>query len=101
MEHLHMRIQGLQSTKEVPPDTDLEYKIKQNLVFCTTVDPSTTMEGKIYSDIWGCFPTTSIRGNKYIYVMYFYDCNVILTTPAKNISDKKMMRSFTSLTEGI
>ena len=49
--HLHMRIQGLQPTKETPPDTDLEEKIKINLVFCTTVDPSTTKEGKIYSYI--------------------------------------------------
>ena len=29
MGHLHMRRQGLQSTKEKPPDTDLEDKIKK------------------------------------------------------------------------
>ena len=31
--------------------------------------------------------------------MYVYDCNAILTTAMKNISDKDMIRAFTSLTE--
>ena len=78
--NLLMRIQGLQLTKDKPPDTDLEDKVKTNLVYCTTVDPSTTKEGKIYSDICRRFPTTSSRGKKYIYVMYVYDCNSILST---------------------
>ena len=47
MGQLHMRKHGLQSTKEKPPDTDLEDKIKMNVVYFTTVDPSTTKEGKI------------------------------------------------------
>ena len=83
MGNLHMRIQGLQSTKETPPDTDLEDKIKANMYFCATVEPSTTKEGNIYSDLCRRLPTTSSTGNKYIYVMYVYDCNAILT-PAMN-----------------
>ena len=43
-----MRRQGLQWTKEKPTDTDLEDKTKKNVVYCTTVEPSTTKEGKIY-----------------------------------------------------
>ena len=31
--------------------------------------------------------------------MYVYDCNAILTTAAKNRSDKEMIIAFTSLTE--
>ena len=73
MGHLYMRIKGLQSTKATPPDTYLEDKMKTNVVFCTTVDPSTTKEGNIYSDICRCFSTTSIRGSKYIYLIYVYD----------------------------
>ena len=42
MGYLHMIIQGLQLTKEKHPGTDLEEKIKTNVVFCTTVEPSTT-----------------------------------------------------------
>ena len=64
MGHLHTRRQGLQQTKYKPPDTDLEYKIKTNVVYFTTVEPSATKEVKIYSDQCESLPTTSIRGKK-------------------------------------
>ena len=94
MAHLHMRIQELQSTKEKPPDTYLEYKTKTNVVFCTTVDPGTTKKGKFYSYLCGRLPTTSSRVNKYIYVMYVYDFNTILTKATNNRSNKEMIRAF-------
>ena len=90
-----MRRQGLESTKEEPPNTYLEDKSKTNVVIFTNVGPSTTKEGKIYSDLSGWFPTTPSRGNTYIYVMYLYDYNSILTTAMKNRSDKEMIRAFT------
>ena len=40
-------------------------------------------------------------GNKYIYVMYEYDCNEILTAEMKNRSDKQIIRTFTELTEDL
>ena len=49
-----------------PQDTDLGYNSKRNVVFCTTVEPSTIKEGGIYYDLCRGFPNTSIRGNKYI-----------------------------------
>ena len=101
MGHLHMRRQVLQSTKVKPPDTDWEEKIKTNDVFCTTVGPSTTKEGNIYSDPRGRLPTTSSRGRKYIYVMYMYDCNTILTTATNNRSGNEMIQSFTYSTEDL
>ena len=94
MGHLHMRRQGLQSTKEKPPDTDLEEKIKTNVLFSTTVDPRETKELKIYSDLCGHFPTTSSRGGEYIYVMYVCDCNSVRTTAMKNRSDKEIIKAF-------
>ena len=72
-----------------------------NVVYYTTVEPSTIKEGNIYSDLCGRFPTTSSRGNKYIYVMYVYDCNVILTTAMKNRGNKDTITAFTSLTEDL
>ena len=48
MGHLHTRRQRLKSTKETPTDTDLEDKMKKNVVLCATVEPITTKEGKIY-----------------------------------------------------
>ena len=101
MGHLHMRRQGLKQSKEKPPDTDLEDNIRTNVVYCTIVDPITTKEGKIYSDLCGHLPTTSSRRKKYIYLIYVYDCNAILTTSIKNRSDKGMIRYFTYLTEDL
>ena len=67
----------------------------------TTVDPSTTKEVKFYSVLCGRLPTISIRGNKYIYDMYIYAYNFILTTAMKNISDKEMIQVFTELTKSL
>ena len=53
MGHLHTRRQGLQSTKQKPPDTDLEENIKTNVVFCTTLDPikkKKRVSTQIYAD---------------------------------------------------
>ena len=47
MGHFHIKRQGLQSTKEKPPDTDLEDKITTNVLYFTTVETSTTKEGNI------------------------------------------------------
>ena len=96
-----MRRQGLQSTKEKPHDTDLEDNTKKNVLYCTTVEPNIDKEGNIYSDLCGSFPINSIRGNKYIYVMYMYDCNAILTTAMNNWGDKETIRAFTSIPEDL
>ena len=37
----------------------------------------------------------------YIYVMYIYGCNAILTTSMNNIIDKEMIQEFTELTEDL
>ena len=37
----------------------------------------------------------------YIYVMYIYGCNAILTTAMNNIIDKEMIQEFTELTEDL
>ena len=94
MVHLHMRIQVLQSTREKPPDTDLEYKCNTNVFFVTTADPSTMNEGKHYSNLWGRFPITFNKVNKYIYVMYVYGFNAILKTAMKNRSNKEKIQGF-------
>ena len=51
MGHLYMKRQELPSTKEKPIDTYLENNITMNIVYCTTMEPSTTKEDKIYSDL--------------------------------------------------
>ena len=65
------------------------------------MEPSTTNKRNIYSDICRRFPTTSSGGNKYIYIIYIYDCNAIPTTSMKNISYKEIIIDFTELTEDL
>ena len=38
----------------------------------------TRMNGTVYTDLTGAFPTTSARVNKYLYIAYRYDANRIL-----------------------
>ena len=61
---------------------------------CTTVEPSTTNEEKVYSDLCGHLPTTSIRGDKYSYVIYVYGFTTIIMKATKNRSDKEMIEAF-------
>ena len=95
MGHLHMIQQWVQSTRNKPPDTDLEDKCKSNVYFYTTVDPIKTKEGHFWSDLCGRFLIISREGNKYIYVMYLYDFHAILTTTMKKRSDNEMIEDFT------
>ena len=53
--------------------------------------------GHTFSDQTGKFPGTSSRGFKYIFVMYDYDGNSILTEPIKNRSEQELIRAFTKL----
>jgi hypothetical protein len=38
---------------------------------------------RIYTDLTGRFPTTSLSGNKYILIVYDYDSNSVLSAPMK------------------
>ena len=38
----------------------------------------------VYNDLTGAYPHKSSRGNQYIFVLYDYDENAILTQPIKN-----------------
>ena len=44
-----------------------------------------------YYDLCKSFPMKSSRANKYIYHMYVYYCDAILTTAVNNISEKELM----------
>ena len=54
----------------------------------------TWMNGTVYTDLTGEFPTTSARGNKYKYIAYSYDTNGILFEAMKSKHDGEMLRVF-------
>jgi hypothetical protein len=55
------------------------------------------MDGNIYKDLTGRFPTTSSKGNKYVLILYEYYGNAILAEPMKSRSDTEAVRAYTVL----
>jgi hypothetical protein len=74
MGHMNQRRQNISSTSKAPiadsptPDTDLVSKT--HLVYAVVVD-----QGQLYTDLTGKFSVRSSKGNSYVMVCYFYDCN--------------------------
>ena len=50
---------------------------------------------KIYTYYMGKYPMTSIRGNKYLLIMYVYDANAILAELLNNRSGSHILESYT------
>ena len=81
--HLDQDFKNQRSTKSTATEQDSDIapvqepdNIKTHDIMCkiVTVDEIS----KSYSDQTGKFPITSSRGNKYVFVFYHYDTNVIL-----------------------
>jgi hypothetical protein len=67
----------------------LDQGIKTQLVYAATIDA-----GQIYTDQTGIFPVVSIRGKKYIMILYDYDSNAILAQPIKDRTAPELLRAF-------
>ena len=48
-------------------------------------------EGKIYADLTGKFPITSIHGTTAMFIMYDWTSNAILATPIKEAKSEKIV----------
>ena len=53
--------------------------------------------GKIFTDQTGRFPVQSSNGNKYIFVLYDYDSNCILTEPIRNRTAIELLRAYSKV----
>ena len=72
---------------------DIVQEAKCEEVYIQILDV-TRMNVKVYTDLTGAFPTTSARGNKYIYIAYSYDANGILFETMKSKHNSEMLRVF-------
>ena len=98
--HMHQTINNIKSTKTQELNTPEEELMKllvqrKNTVFTKIIDH----KRKIATYLTGKFPVTSNRGNKYLFVIYYYDINCILIRPMKSIADSDFIRLFTDLHE--
>ena len=102
MGHMQQIRQKLRSTKQQIPlylqnleteGMEIVQEAKCDEVYIQMLDV-TRMNGTVYTDLTGAFPTTSARGNKYLYISYSYDANGILFEAMKSKHDSEMLRVF-------
>jgi hypothetical protein len=94
--HINQQRQNTRSTQKRVPSTapalEPKYTGKMEFVYATIVD-----SGQIHSGLIGRFPTTSVKGNTYMLVLYDYDTNNVLTEPMKSRGDQEMVRAYNKL----
>jgi hypothetical protein len=93
MGRMNQRRQNIRSTSTTPiadeprPDTDLG--TKTHLVYAVLVH-----QGQLYTDLTGKFSIRSSKGNSYIMVCYFYDCNYVKVIPKKSRSASEWVKAY-------
>eukprot|EP00957_Ditylum_brightwellii_P197642 15057328-Ditylum_brightwellii.AAC.2 len=93
--------QNVQSTKQQNFDNDSDAFPtdsigNQTYEYASIVLPLTP-KLKAFLDITGHFPNKSLQGNKYLYVMYNFDANEILSKPIPNRQAKTLVDAWTNL----
>ena len=92
--HLDKIRQNLRSTKEIKQEDEVQQELKTHHAFVAVEEI-----GKIYTDQTGAFPVLSSKGNRYIFVLYHYDTNAILTEPLKNRTANEILRAHDKLVQ--
>jgi hypothetical protein len=97
MNQIHQHIRSTQTTVTEPTtESEMVQEDKCNFIYAAIMEIS-----KIYTDLTGRFPTTSLSGNNYILILYDYDSNIFLCSPMKNRGDKEMVRAFDLLIQSL
>jgi hypothetical protein len=81
--------QKIKDTNVIVTETDLDHGIKTQFVYAAAIDA-----GQIYTDQTGRFPVVSIKGNKYIMILYDYYINAILAQPIKDRTAPELLKAF-------
>jgi hypothetical protein len=87
----------LSTSKKVQVTSDLEYEVvtpvgtgeKTYFVYAVVID-----QGQLYTDLTGRFTVRSSKGNRYVIIMYSYDCNYIDPMEMKFKSLSEWLKSF-------
>jgi hypothetical protein len=98
MGHMNQKRQNIRSTSKIVEVTsDLEDVSvtpvgtgeNTNLVYAVVID-----QGQLYTDLTGRFPVRSSKGNWYVMIVYYYDCNYIKHVVMKSRSASEWVRAF-------
>jgi hypothetical protein len=97
MNHIRQHIRSTQPAVAEPnPDSELVQEDNCNFIYAAIMETN-----KIYTDLTGRFPTNYLSGSKYIWILYDYDSNIVLSAPMKNRGDKEMVREFDLLIQSL
>jgi hypothetical protein len=109
--HMQGQRQNIRSTQPKPakavpqpmPDSDAPVapdpapsssEPQTHCVYAATLDAAS---GRIDTDLTGRFPVSTSSGNKYIFLLYDYDSNSILTEALRNRSDNEILRAYNKI----
>jgi hypothetical protein len=81
---------------ETTPESDLVQEDKCNFKYAANMETY-----KIYTDLTGIFPTTSLIGNNYILILYDYGSNSVISDPTRNRGDSEMVCTFDLLIQSL
>jgi hypothetical protein len=97
MNQIRQHIRSTQpAIAEPTPESELVQEDKCNFIYAAIMETN-----QIYTDPTGRFPTISISGNKYIWILYDYESNNTPSAPMKNRGDKEMVRAFYLLIQSL
>ena len=93
--HMKQTRQNIRSTKNTQSaETTLNlHTEKTHHVYATIIDG----KEEIYTDLTGAFPWKSSTGNQYIFVLYDFDSNNIITSPVKNRTKGEIKQAYEKL----
>jgi hypothetical protein len=63
---------------------------RTHFVFMTIIKISSML----FSNQWGWFPITFIRGNKYVVIFFIFDANFVKSVPIKSRSKEELLRAY-------
>jgi hypothetical protein len=93
MGRMSQRRQNIRFTSKTPiadaPPADTDLGTRTHLVYAVLVD-----QGHLYTDLMGKFPVRSSKGNLYVMVCYFYDCNYVKVIPMKYRSASEWVKAY-------
>ena len=106
--HLHRKLYGVQSTEKINKDMNDDSlginKNHPNLTkhtnksFVKIIDTDNPTDS-IYMDIAGKFSIVLTRGHRYIFVMYVYNYNAIISESMRTCTEDDILTAFLTLLE--
>jgi hypothetical protein len=74
------------------PTIDTDLGTNTDLVYAVLVD-----HGQLYTDLTGKFPVRSSKGNSYVMVYYYYDCNCVNVFHIKSMSASESVKAYDTI----